>query len=120
MHTRHATPDKDAIALLPPFERLGLERITLVSTAEQARVAAAALTQATAWGFDTESKPTFKVGEVSDGPHIVQLATAAHLGVTGRYFMGRLPDGRPWVGQQSPQERLIGLLGERLAQERLI
>ena len=28
-----------------------------------------------AWGFDTESKPTFRVGEVSDGPHIVQLAT---------------------------------------------
>jgi len=81
MHTRHATPDKDAIALLPPFERLGLERITLVSTEEQARVAAAALTKATAWGFDTESKPTFKVGEVSDGPHIVQLATAAHAWV---------------------------------------
>ena len=81
MHTRHATPDKDAIALLPPFERLGLERITLVSTAEQARSAAAVLTQATAWGFDTESKPTFKVGEVSDGPHIVQLATAAHAWV---------------------------------------
>ena len=35
----HATPDKDAIALLPPFERLGLERIVLVSTAAQAREA---------------------------------------------------------------------------------
>jgi ribonuclease D len=29
-----------------------------------------------AWGFDTESKPTFKVGEQSDGPHVLQLATA--------------------------------------------
>jgi ribonuclease D len=27
-------------------------------------------------GFDTESKPTFRPGELSDGPHIVQLATA--------------------------------------------
>jgi ribonuclease D len=26
-------------------------------------------------GFDTESKPTFAVGEVSTGPHIVQFAT---------------------------------------------
>ncbi|NBY26478.1 MAG: 3'-5' exonuclease domain-containing protein 2, partial [Betaproteobacteria bacterium] len=28
-----------------------------------------------AWGFDTESKPTFRVGEVSDGPHVLQLST---------------------------------------------
>lgn len=70
-----ATPDKDAIALLPPFARLGLERITLVATGLQAREAFAALTDTPAWGFDTESKPTFKVGEVSDGPHILQLAT---------------------------------------------
>lgn len=26
-------------------------------------------------GFDTESKPTFKVGEVSTGPHLIQFAT---------------------------------------------
>ena len=76
MHpTHHPTPDKEAIALLAPFERLGLERITLVSTPAQAQAAFASLTQATAWGFDTESKPTFKVGELSDGPHILQLAT---------------------------------------------
>lgn len=69
------TPDKDAIALLPPFERLGLDRITLVSTVEQAQQAYAQLVLARAWGFDTESKPTFKVGEQSEGPHILQLST---------------------------------------------
>ena len=76
MNTRHATPDKDAIALLPPFERLGLDRITLVCTGVQAQEAQAQLLKATAWGFDTESKPTFKVGEQSDGPHVLQLSTA--------------------------------------------
>ncbi|PUE30535.1 3'-5' exonuclease [Limnohabitans sp. Jir72] len=76
MNTRHATPDKDAIALLPPFERLGLDRITLVSAGPQAQEAQAQLLKATAWGFDTESKPTFKVGEQSDGPHVLQLSTA--------------------------------------------
>jgi ribonuclease D len=75
MNTRHATPDKDAIALLPPFERLGLDRITLVSTGPQAKQAQEALLKSQAWGFDTESKPTFKVGEASDGPHILQLST---------------------------------------------
>jgi ribonuclease D len=76
MNTRLPTPDKDAIALLPPFERLGLDRITLVSTGSQAQQAYDQLTLAQAWGFDTESKPTFKVGEQSDGPHILQLSTA--------------------------------------------
>ena len=75
MQERHPTPDKDTIAQLPPFERLGLGRITLVSTGAEAKEAYKALTAASAWGFDTESKPTFKVGEVSDGPHILQLAT---------------------------------------------
>ena len=80
MNTTHPahrdTPDKEAIALLPPFERLGLDRITLVSTAKQAQQAHDALISARAWGFDTESKPTFKVGETSDGPHVLQLSTA--------------------------------------------
>lgn len=69
------TPDKDQIALLEPFERLGMDRIRLVSTAGQADSACRALAEASAWGFDTESKPTFARGEESDGPHIVQLAT---------------------------------------------
>ena len=62
------TPDKDAIALLPPFERLGLDRITLVRTLPDALEASAELADTPHWGFDTESKPTFRVGEVSDGP----------------------------------------------------
>ncbi|WP_089962824.1 3'-5' exonuclease [Limnohabitans sp. 2KL-3] len=76
MHPHHPTPDKEAIALLPEFERLGLDRISLVSTGEQAMAAREQLLAAKAWGFDTESKPTFKVGEQSDGPHVLQLSTA--------------------------------------------
>ena len=76
MHAHHPTPDKDAIALLPAFERLNLDRIHLVSNEKQALHAREQLIQHPAWGFDTESKPTFKVGEVSDGPHVLHLATA--------------------------------------------
>ena len=75
-NTRRSTPDKEAIALLPAFERLGLDRITLVTDGAGAREAFAQLRDTPAWGFDTESKPTFKVGEVSDGPHILQLASS--------------------------------------------
>ena len=75
MHTTHPTPSKEQIALLPEFPRLGLEQITLVNTAAQAQAAALELRLSPVWGFDTESKPTFVQGEVSDGPHIVQLST---------------------------------------------
>lgn len=78
---RPAVPGKEQIALLDPFERLGLDRITLVRTPEQADRAREALAGAGAWGFDTESKPTFVQGEASDGPHIVQLATLDHAWV---------------------------------------
>jgi ribonuclease D len=90
-----ATPDKEAIALLPLFERLGLDRITLVNTGTQARQAFEQLVQVRAWGFDTESKPTFKVGEVSDGPHILQLSTTERAWV----FQLNNPDCQAVAGQ---------------------
>jgi ribonuclease D len=68
-------PAPEEIALLEPFERLGLERIALVGTRAEAERAADALLRAPVWGFDTESKPTFQAGEASEGPHVVQLAT---------------------------------------------
>ncbi len=75
MPTRHSTPSKEEIALLPEFDRLGPERIALVATAAQAREADAALRGTAVWGFDTESKPTFFKDQVSEGPHVVQLST---------------------------------------------
>ena len=75
MHTTHPTPSKEQIALLEPFEQLGLDRIELVSSAAHAREAAAELATAGVLGFDTESKPTFFKDQVSEGPHILQLAT---------------------------------------------
>ncbi len=81
MSESHPTPDKDQIALLEPFERLGLPQITVVSNALQAQAALATLATAHVLGFDTESKPTFAKDEVSTGPHIVQLSTVAHAWV---------------------------------------
>lgn len=75
MNSRHPTPDKAQIALLEPFDRLGLDRIRLVATARDAHAAHAELSGSGVWGFDTESKPTFVKDQVSEGPHVVQLAT---------------------------------------------
>ena len=70
------TPDKEQIALLEVFDRLGLSQIHIVSTHDQASAALNELAGSTALGFDTESKPTFVKNELSTGPHIVQLSTA--------------------------------------------
>ncbi|MES2978262.1 MAG: 3'-5' exonuclease [Pseudomonadota bacterium] len=75
MTERHATPDKEAIALLPAFDRLDLGQIHVVSNRAQALRATEALAGVRVVGFDTESKPTFVRSEASEGPHVVQLAT---------------------------------------------
>jgi ribonuclease D len=68
-------PSPEELALLEPFARIGLDRIAVVRTASEAAAAAEVLLRAEAWGFDTESRPTFVAGEASDGPHVIQLAT---------------------------------------------
>jgi RNA polymerase sigma factor for flagellar operon FliA len=67
-----------AEAELPDYPGITLAQVTLVNTPELAAAAQAALLATDAVGFDTESKPTFLKGEVSTGPHLVQLATDDH------------------------------------------
>jgi RNA polymerase sigma factor for flagellar operon FliA len=63
---------------LPPYEGITLSEVRLVRSSEDAQAALAALLACDAVGFDTESKPTFRKGEVSTGPHLVQLASDSH------------------------------------------
>ena len=66
---------------LPPYDGIRLADVRVVKTDKDAADALAALAAMDVLGFDTESKPTFLKGEVSTGPHLVQLATddAAYL-----------------------------------------
>jgi RNA polymerase sigma factor for flagellar operon FliA len=64
-----------AVAELPDYAGIALADVVLVTSAQLAAEAFAALTAAAVIGFDTESKPTFAKGEVSTGPHLIQLAT---------------------------------------------
>jgi ribonuclease D len=71
----------DSEELLPPYDGIKLADVRMVKTDKDAAEALAALLAMDVLGFDTESKPTFLKGEVSTGPHLVQLATdeAAYL-----------------------------------------
>jgi ribonuclease D len=62
---------------LPVYQGLTMAAVRLVDSETLCREALAALMAAEVIGFDTESKPTFLKGEVSTGPHLVQLATEA-------------------------------------------
>ena len=67
------TSDPDA--LLPPYDGIKLDAVRMVRSEQDAAAALAALSACDVIGFDTESKPTFLKGEVSTGPHLIQLAT---------------------------------------------
>jgi RNA polymerase sigma factor for flagellar operon FliA len=64
---------------LPFYPGVALAEVTLVASDEQANAAFKALMATDVIGFDTESKPTFLKGEVSTGPHLVQLATETRV-----------------------------------------
>lgn len=67
--------DKASIQQLPPFKNLNHQNIVVIENTEQCKTIEEELKTAIFLGFDSESKPTFRVGEVSTGPHLIQLAT---------------------------------------------
>jgi ribonuclease D len=67
-------PTKDEIKLLEPFVGLTLAHIHVPTSREEFASATAEIKAAGIVGFDTESKPTFVTGDVSEGPHVVQFA----------------------------------------------
>ena len=66
---------KEQIQFLPMYDGLSLDNIIVVTQASDAISAIEELKKHAILGFDTESKPCFKKGEISDGPHLIQLCT---------------------------------------------
>ncbi|GAA3713045.1 3'-5' exonuclease [Oceanisphaera sediminis] len=117
-------PTKQAMRALPEFSGLSLDHIHLVETEKDASFAREQLNKYSHLGFDTESKPTFMVGETSTGPHLVQLATPEH----GFLFMARhLADneaGRELLADIMQSQHIIkvgfGLKSDRGPVQRLL
>jgi ribonuclease D len=66
-------------AELPVYQGIALADVRLVDSEALADEAFDVLMDAGEIGFDTESKPTFLKGEMSSGPHLVQLATESRV-----------------------------------------
>ena len=96
-------PTKTEIALLPPFVGLTLERIHVPASKHEFASAAAEIKAAGIVGFDTESKPTFVVGDVSEGPHVVQFA----LHDKAYLFQAHRTEGRPFLIELLQSEQVL-------------
>lgn len=96
-------PTKPEIALLEPFDGLTLERIHVPTSTEEFTSATANIKAAGIVGFDTESRPTFVTGDVSEGPHVVQfsLHDKAYL------FQVHRAEGLPYLIELLQSDRVI-------------
>ena len=68
-------PSKEQIQQLPIFQNIPLQQIQVIHSLQQCHAIEQELKTCTLFGFDSESKPTFNKGEVSTGPHLIQLAS---------------------------------------------
>ncbi|MDE0825612.1 MAG: 3'-5' exonuclease domain-containing protein 2 [Akkermansiaceae bacterium] len=72
--TRPVAPTKAETALLPAFPELTGDKIHIPQSKADCDAAVEEIVAAGVTGFDTEAKPTFRVGEKCGGPHVVQFA----------------------------------------------
>jgi len=100
---KKVAPTKPEIALLEPFVGLTLERIHVPTTKEEFASATDEIKAAGIVGFDTESKPTFVTGDVSEGPHVVQFA----LHDKAYLFQLHRAEGRTYLIELLQSEQLI-------------
>jgi ribonuclease D len=96
-------PTKAEIALLEPFVGLTLECIHVPASKAEFAYASDEIKAAGIVGFDTESKPTFVVGDISKGPHLVQFALLdkAYL------FQLHQTEGHPFLIELLQSEQVI-------------
>lgn len=71
----NVTPEIATEIELPLYQGIAIANVVLADSPAAAADACRLLLAEAVLGFDTEAKPTFAKGEVSTGPHLVQLAT---------------------------------------------
>lgn len=71
---RKVAPTSAQTAVLEPYAGLSLEQIHVPATPADFAAAAEEIRAAKVAGFDTESKPVFAKGVLSEGPHVMQFS----------------------------------------------
>ena len=100
---------KEQIRELPIYTGISLEDIIVVTKKEDAIRAIIELEKHTCLGFDTESKPCFKKGAISDGPHLIQLATKSKVYLFPTKFYSNFTDLEKILSDQKIKKVGFGL-----------
>ncbi|WP_339673928.1 3'-5' exonuclease [Dasania marina] len=113
MSAEFIRPSKEEIRVLPLFEGISLDNIIVVDKDSKLEVARDVLDGVTIIGFDTESKPTFKKGEESMGPHVIQLATSSHALIFTPHFLPGLAAAMDILQSRDVTKYGFGLSGDK-------
>jgi ribonuclease D len=105
-------PTKDQIRELPLYVGLDILDIKIIENERDAEDALKALENETCLGFDTESKPIFRKGEVSPGPTLIQLATESKAFLFPTRFPSAVISAGKILSNQNIKKVGFGLSGD--------
>lgn len=105
-------PTKEEIRAFPLYAGLGLADIHVVESEQDAALALDALHHTLRLGFDTESKPTFRKGEMSAGPTLIQLATESQAFLFPTRFAAAVSVARVILSNPNIKKVGFGIRGD--------
>ncbi|MFT5706143.1 MAG: ribonuclease D [Oceanospirillaceae bacterium] len=108
-------PTKEEIRELPMYVGLALSQIIIVECTRDAAQALAVLASEASLGFDTESKPTFRKGEMNAGPTLIQLATPTHAFLFPTRFPCAVAAAKVLLSDAKIKKIGFGLKGDKKA-----
>ena len=106
-------PTKEQIRELPVYQGVDLANIIVVTNKAEAIAAVSELIKHPVLGFDTESKPTFKKGEVSSGPHLIQLSCLSKTFVFPTIFPEAVEEAAQVLSNASIKKVGFGLADDK-------
>jgi len=105
-------PTKDEIKALPLYKGMSLDDILIIENELDAAKALSNLEREACLGFDTESKPIFRKGEVSPGPTLIQLATQRQAFLFPVRFPSALATARAILSNPNIKKVGFGIKGD--------
>lgn len=106
-------PTKEQISNCPLYEGLALSDIYIIENEQDAQQALAVLQNEVCLGFDTETKPTFRKGQISPGPALIQLATVTNAYLFPTRFPAAVDAAGILLGDANIKKVGFGLRGDK-------
>ncbi|MFT5571311.1 MAG: ribonuclease D [Cryomorphaceae bacterium] len=106
-------PTKEQIRELPLYVGLDLAAIDIVENELDAARAIKELENEICLGFDTESKPIFRKGEISPGPTLIQLATESKAFLFPTRFPSAVSSAKAILSNPNIKKVGFGIAGDK-------